>query len=397
MIETIVLKIIIHSINLKFIIKISQWLFSNYILTVLLTVIHLFQVLFRVHHSLGDGVALLRFVLETIADKKQNIVDLWHQCTPTRVKKLMTITEEATSSDDPPQADDSQKKALPKFKVVINFNGILEKLIKLLHFIGLLIAAPLSLSEQAIFLKRDDNPVHNSTNQELSGDKFVEWFWEPDENLFQKIKTVKNLIPGSRFSDVFLTALSSSFYELFKTKAHLVPEQMTIVIPLRMEPTSSQLRLQNRFSVGLQKLPIVNPIKDFASLEVSVTSTKRWTDDLRSKPDYLINYWILCHASLLLPKQVLGPMVYSKHSSMVMSNLPGPEKLVQIQGFSIKNLSFWLPNRGTTGLGVTLLTYDNKLQFGIGGDKSVLAEEADAKFIVKHTVQEIEKMYQIVV
>lgn len=49
------------------------------------------------------------------------------------------------------------------------------------------------------------------------------------------MKSIKRNFQGVRFSDVLLTALSISFHNYFKTKGKHIPNEMTVVLPVRME------------------------------------------------------------------------------------------------------------------------------------------------------------------
>lgn len=42
-------------------------------------------------------------------------------------------------------------------------------------------------------------------------------------------------------------------------------------------------------------------------------------------------------------------MLYSTHSTMVMSNIIGPEKVTICDGLSVNDIAFWIPHRGLTG------------------------------------------------
>lgn len=51
----------------------------------------------------------------------------------------------------------------------------------------------------------------------------------------------------------------------------------------------------------------------------------------------------------LLPASGLDNFTASPHSTLAVSNLPGPQTVTKMKGFVISNITFWLPNRGTTG------------------------------------------------
>lgn len=58
----------------------------------------------------------------------------------------------------------------------------------------------------------------------------------------------------------------------------------------------------------------------------------------------------MSYLPMLLPASMLTNFTASLHSTLAVSNLPGPHVTTTMKGFVISNITFWLPNRGTTGL-----------------------------------------------
>lgn len=352
------------------------------------------------HHSLGDGIALLRFVLDTVADKKSSTADLWQKGQKIIMnRKIMTILRDSNGMSKLLSPNSARRTSL---QVQINIPNFKDKIVKAWSIFRMCYQCPLVLNEQLLLRAVDNNSLHHPDNEELSETKFVNWYTEPEAELFQKIKAIKATCPNVRFSDVLLTALSTSLYQHFVSKwpTHKIPKEITMVIPMRMGPLSKNLELNNRFSVGLQSLPISPPVCGFSSTkDVAVDNimrTHKKSQELLNRFDLLINYWILGSASALIPLQVLGPLVRSKHCTMVLSNLPGPKEMITIGNAQLKDLAFWLPNRGTTGLGMTVITYREKLQIGIGGDETVLDDsQHESKKIIDGMVREVNKMYTL--
>lgn len=135
-----------------------------------------FQVLFRIHHSLGDGVALLRLFLETIADRELSKKNLWASCVRAR-QKLKTYFE---SEFNPPEFE--QKFSIKKSLLAMNareFQRIWNR-IKLNIFdfgrkFAILFMSPASIVHQGFFKKIDENALHQ---HKLKGEKVIYTFFE---------------------------------------------------------------------------------------------------------------------------------------------------------------------------------------------------------------------------
>lgn len=94
----------------------------------------------------------------------------------------------------------------------------------------------------------------------------------------------------------------------------------------------------------------------------------------------------------ILPDNILSTLIESVHSRIAVSNLPGPETCTFVNGYRIRNMIFWLPNRGSTGIGISILSYESKLQFGLIADRAVISNQADAQQILDNAVDEIRQM-----
>ena len=53
-----------------------------------------------------------------------------------------------------------------------------------------------------------------------------------------------------------------------------------------------------------------------------------------------------------------------------MTNVPGPQQPLSFGGARIE-LMFWVPQSGDIGMGVSILSYDGKVQFGLITDRKL--------------------------
>jgi hypothetical protein len=128
-----------------------------------------YPVLFRCHHSLGDGVALLRLLLETIADKDSPSLKLWRKYST--VKGLLTDTDLDTDLIDLRERF-AETRSLPErvqdFFEMFRLENVRTQLNKVLEKLTILFLAPSILFYQGAMKPFDKNPIHGP---ELSGKK----------------------------------------------------------------------------------------------------------------------------------------------------------------------------------------------------------------------------------
>jgi hypothetical protein len=204
------------------------------------------------------------------------------------------------------------------------------------------------------------------------------------------VKLLKRQFPGSRFSNILLAALSKSLRNFFEHKKYEIPKDMTVVIPARLcniKEDLSSLKLENKFSVALQTLPIEN-----GQANDRIDKVKKYSDIVVASPDYQINYFMMSVVSAIFPDWILKVILNSKHATMAISNLPGPNFTIKINKLQFDSVGFFIPNIGQTAVGLTILSYDNKLHFGMMSDEAAIETEEDLGKILNGMVAELYEM-----
>jgi len=66
--------------------------------------------------------------------------------------------------------------------------------------------------------------------------------------------------------------------------------------------------------------------------------------------------------------------VLSTKASAVTTNVPGPASHRHLAGAQIRRMLFWVPQAGHIGLGVSILSYAQEVQFGLMADQQLLPQ-----------------------
>jgi WS/DGAT/MGAT family acyltransferase len=80
---------------------------------------------------------------------------------------------------------------------------------------------------------------------------------------------------------------------------------------------------------------------------------------------------------------------FTAKASLVASNVPGPRAAIRIAGVPVRQLHFWVPQAGSIGIGVSLLSYRGQVQFGVMADRQLVADPAA---LVASFVNEFERL-----
>lgn len=63
---------------------------------------------------------------------------------------------------------------------------------------------------------------------------------------------------------------------------------------------------------------------------------------------------------------------FSAKTTVVVSNMPGPEKPIRLAGVTVKGMLIMAPRTGTVGLGVSIFSYNGRVSFGVSADAGLV-------------------------
>src|SRR4029079_11784222 len=84
--------------------------------------------------------------------------------------------------------------------------------------------------------------------------------------------------------------------------------------------------------------------------------------------------------------------LFSRKASAVATNVPGPQQPLYLAGAEVRELMFWVPQTGSIALGLSILSYNGKVYFGVIGDGKRVR---DPDAIVRRFGEEFEKLMLI--
>ncbi|HMM54701.1 MAG TPA: WS/DGAT domain-containing protein, partial [Candidatus Desulfobacillus sp.] len=66
--------------------------------------------------------------------------------------------------------------------------------------------------------------------------------------------------------------------------------------------------------------------------------------------------------------------ILANKASAVMTNVPGPQQPLYMAGARLAQQMFWVPQSGDIGMGVSILSYNGRVQFGLVTDRQFVSE-----------------------
>ena len=193
---------------------------------------------------------------------------------------------------------------------------------------------------------------------------------------------------GCSINDVLLSMAAGALRDYLLEKGDAVAEEIRAIVPVNLRPLSEAGELGNRFGLVFLALPIgiENPLERL----LAVRSRMR---ELKGSYQPLIALGLLSavgYGPRALQDQVT--QVLGQNASAVMTNVPGPQHPLYFAGRRIDELDFWVPQSGGIGMGVSILSYDGRIQFGVITDSGLVP---DPDRIVGRFGDEFEKLLWI--
>lgn len=201
-----------------------------------------------------------------------------------------------------------------------------------------------------------------------------------------EVRTVGKVLDCS-INDVLLAAATGALRDYLLEKGDVVPADLTVraAVPVNLRPLEQAYKLGNVFGLVLLTLPIgiENPLERLLEL-------KKRMNELKTSYQAILTLGLLGVMGLG-PRvmQASAMKILSKKATMVMTNVPGPSHPLYFGGARISEMMFWVPQSGSVGMGVSILSYNNRVHFGLITDQKLVK---DPEAIISRFGSEFEKL-----
>jgi WS/DGAT/MGAT family acyltransferase len=313
----------------------------------------------RIHHCYADGIALIQVLLS-----------------------MTSVDREKSKNLSPETNNKEYHRKLGMLKKVINpakkqFNNSL-KIANQVKDIGIEALSNPSLIEKgvaevadiaaelfnALTLSDDPPTVFKS---KLSVRKNVAWARSID---LTQVKAVA-YATGTTVNDVLISNLAGALRE-YMLKQGEDPTGITIraTVPVNLRPLEHAKNLGNHFGLVFLKLPIFegNPLARLQYVHEEM-------NELKKSKQAIVSFGLLS-AIGMAPAKVQNMLLdqFSQKATTVLTNVPGPQVPLFISGAEVQKIMFWVPQNGTIGMGISILSYNGSVEFGLIVDKNLVSD-----------------------
>jgi WS/DGAT/MGAT family acyltransferase len=176
---------------------------------------------------------------------------------------------------------------------------------------------------------------------------------------------------GCSINDVLLAMATGALRGYLQSKGDTVDGlAIRAIVPVNLRPRTLGHELGNQFGLVFLDLPI--GIEDPLG---RLHAIRRHMQELKGSYQPAIALGILHvvgHGPKILQDQVTT--LLAQNASAVMTNVPGPQYPIYFAGRRVVELDFWVPQSGGIGMGVSILSYDGHIQFGLVSDAGLVPD-----------------------
>jgi WS/DGAT/MGAT family acyltransferase len=141
-------------------------------------------------------------------------------------------------------------------------------------------------------------------------------------------------------------------------------------VPVNLRPLERAHELGNAFGLVFLTLPvgIADPARRLRAI-------KKEMDALKKSPEALVAFGVLSLMGLA-PVEVeqVGLRFFGSKATTVLTNVPGPRQPLYLAGRKIDKVMFWVPQSGRLGIGISIISYSGGVMLGVATDARLVPD-----------------------
>jgi len=332
-------------------------------------------VVMRIHHCYADGIALIQVMLSmTNADRAGKLAGPVPPPPKTR----------EVDPDDPLAMLIEPMAGTLKFAMKTGA-GLIQKGIALWHDPAKAFelagkGSALTAEIAKLAMMGEDSRTRFKGKPGIA--KRVAW---ADRLPLPEVKAIGRALDCS-VNDVLLSSVAGALRSYLERRGEDVAGvTMRALVPVNLRPAAKAWKLGNRFGLVFLDLPlgIENPVERLYAVRANMR-------ELKGSYQPLVALGLLAAMGAgpkVLQEQLLAAL--ARNATAVMTNVPGPQQPLFLSGAKIDSLMFWVPQSGDIGMGVSILSYNDQVQFGLVTDRKLCS---DPDRVIERFAPEFEKL-----
>jgi WS/DGAT/MGAT family acyltransferase len=176
---------------------------------------------------------------------------------------------------------------------------------------------------------------------------------------------------GTTVNDVIVSVIAGSLGGYLRKAGHDTRGlRIRAMVPVNLRPPDDTDMSGNRYSLVYLELPL-----GVTDARERLMRVKIEMDRIKASMEPAVG-WLMVQGLGLLPPRLehMTSAFYATKASLVLSNVIGPARRVYLAGSPIKQMTFWGPESGGLGLGISIYSYAGQITVGAVSDRNLVAE-----------------------
>lgn len=176
---------------------------------------------------------------------------------------------------------------------------------------------------------------------------------------------------SAKINDVLVAMAAGAIRRYLEARGAPVDgEILRATVPVNLRPMSQAHQLGNRFGLVFLHLPVSK-----ADPEARLAAVKAEMDAIKGGAEAVVSFGLLRalgFASGAIEEQAVD--LFSRKSSLVLTNVPGPRAPLLFAGRPLRRIMFWVPQTGSVSMGLSIISYVDHVMVGVQVDRGLMPE-----------------------
>jgi WS/DGAT/MGAT family acyltransferase len=172
-------------------------------------------------------------------------------------------------------------------------------------------------------------------------------------------------------NDVLMAAAAGALRDyMLERGAEIDGITLRATVPVNLRPLEHAKKLGNHFGLVFLDLPVgePNPIRRLEYVAECM-------NQLKTSRQAIVAFGLLAALGMApTPVQSIALEMFSRKATAVATNVPGPQQPLYMAGCTLKEMMFWVPQTGSIGIGISILSYNGRVHFGLIADAKLIPD-----------------------
>lgn len=206
----------------------------------------------------------------------------------------------------------------------------------------------------------------------------------------ERIKRIQAALGGT-MNDVLVAAVAGGLRRYLETRQGRELAgglALRAAVPVNLRPLELMSEMGNQFGLVFLSLPI-----GIADPHERLAEVRRRMRSLRASAEPLVVLRVLSVMGRVPAViQRAGVSLFGSKATAVLTNVPGPREPLYMVGKRVREIFFWVPQAGRLGIGISIFSYAGDVRIGIGTDAGLVP---DPERIVAAIESEVDHLLEL--